>query len=46
MPHVTPGCLATSDTESDLTTAASTPRKHARVLVAENRVRLNTMAGG
>jgi hypothetical protein len=46
MPHVTPGCVATSDAESDPPAAASTPRKHARVLITENQVGFSTMAGG
>ena len=46
MPHVTPAGLATSDTESGPQTAASTPRKHAGVLITDNQVAFSTMAGG
>jgi hypothetical protein len=44
MSHVTPAPLATSDTEPGPPTAASTPRKHAPVLVTENQVAFSTAA--
>jgi hypothetical protein len=44
MSHVTPEPLATSDTESGRPTTASTPRKHAPVLITENQVAFATAA--
>jgi hypothetical protein len=44
MSHVTPGPLATSDTESDPPTAASTLRKHSPVLITENQIAFCTAA--
>ena len=44
MPHVTPTCLATLDTESGPPTAACTLRKHAPVLITENQVAFSTAA--
>jgi hypothetical protein len=44
MSHVTPAPLATSETEPGPPTAASTPRKHAPVLVTENQVAFSTAA--
>ncbi len=44
MSHVTPAPLAPSDTESGPPTAASTPRKHAPVLITANQVAFSTAA--
>jgi hypothetical protein len=44
MSHVTPAALATSDTESGPLTTASTLRKHAPVLITQNRVAFSTAA--
>jgi hypothetical protein len=44
MSHVTPAHLAPSDTESRPSTAASTLRKHAPVLITENQVAFSTAA--
>jgi hypothetical protein len=44
MPHVTPTPRAYSDTESGSATTASTPRKHAPVLITENQVAFATAA--
>jgi hypothetical protein len=44
MSRVTPAPLATSDTESDPPTAASTLQKHAPVLITENQVAFSTAA--
>jgi hypothetical protein len=44
MSHVTPEPLETSDTESGPPTTASTPRKHAPILITENQVAFATAA--
>jgi hypothetical protein len=44
MSHVTLAPLATSDTESDPLTAASTLQKHASVLITENQVAFSRAA--
>ena len=44
MARVTPAPLATSDTESGPPTAACTLRKHAPVLITQNRVAFSTAA--
>jgi hypothetical protein len=44
MSHVTPTLLATSDTDSGPPTTASTPRKHAPLLITETQVAFVTAA--
>ena len=44
MSHMTSAHLAPSDTESGPSTAASTLRKHAPVLITENQVAFSTAA--